>query len=125
MKTEEQVKNAIKWIDELLMTTEKQGTMFLGNSDRGFCYIGLGCYIFELNYEDSDRYSSEFKHKVGLYHTNGEPLGAYGHQSLVYTNDVLGWSFSKIGEHLKKFPEQYFTPKVALGIMKHYLEVPA
>ena len=113
--------NAINWIDTLLSTEEKQGQRVLGNSQVGFCCLGLGCHTLKLLYNSSDTGSDDFANSVGLHNTFGQPISyATGLNSLVELNDILRVSFKEIGKVLIQHPDYYFDENVAEGIQKHY-----
>lgn len=124
----EQTKQAIKWIDELLITKEKQGRMKLGNSEEGFCCLGLGCVITETLYDPNQGVSIPFAAKVGLATTEGytmngnyiiSPNSDVGYFSIANANDN-GMSFEEIGHFIKNNPETVFVSGVAQELKQHY-----
>jgi|SRR5690606_14453919 len=122
MKTEQRIQNAIKWINELSTTTEKQGKGQLGDDIIGFCCLGLGCSILGIDYHTYHETNSEFTESVGLITDEGYIYRSdYNYPySLADANDQEDWSFKKISEFLKSNPEKVFIKEVAEGIKKHY-----
>ena len=119
--------NAIKWINELLTTNEKQGTGQLGDQEKGFCCLGLGCYVLGVEYNWSLFNSRDFSDAVGLLSLEGEPTKYYvkgDNQEdirldyISSLNDNHKQSFNDIANHLIQYPEYYFEQKVAEDIKK-------
>lgn len=125
MQTEDKIKNAIKWINELMTTDEKQTSNTLGNRKVGFCCLGLGCYILNLDYQWDSPLEPAFTESVGLLTPNGAPLGEPVRRvssllSLAVYNDNIKKTFSQISEILKDNATTYFQKDVADGINKHF-----
>ena len=125
MKTKDKVANAIKWIDGLLVTTVKQGECELGNKETGFCCLGYGCYVLNINCPASQAYSASFARKVGLEHRAAlfsppERIGGLGYNSLVELNDSSGMNFSQIAKFMISRDFSMFEDDVAAGLVEHY-----
>jgi len=124
--TKKQIKNAIKWIDNL--PNYKQAPygnrMKLGNAEDGYCCLGAGCKILNIPYIDKLGLSVEFKHEVGLKYNNGmfikEDQTYYDCDSLTSLNDITKAGFKRITKLMKSHPEWMFEPEVAKGIKQHY-----
>ena len=116
--------NAIKWIEELYTTQEKQGRFSLGDSYGGFCCLGLGCYILDIDYHTYSSVNKDFTIEVGLLNDAGIPLDYDSNKmdSLVNLNDNERKSFKEIGVILKSNPHRYFKKDVAKNI-KNYFNV--
>jgi hypothetical protein len=119
---EEQIKDAIIWIDGLATTKEKQGKGKLGNQEEGFCCIGFGCFILGIDYDSDDINSSTFAKSVGLRVCTGQLHGMryYNNSHLTDINDHTNAGFKRIAKFLKKYPESVFVEEVAEGIKEHY-----
>lgn len=125
MTNQQQADNAIKWIDDLLVTKDPQGQTCLGDYNVGYCCLGKGCKVLNIIYDPMDGSSGELKSKVGLFTELGQlknknrlPKGTLS--DLASLNDMARWSFKKIGQYMIKEPQQMFLPKVAELINKHY-----
>jgi len=115
--------NAIKWIKELLTTNQEQGGRSLGNKTKGFCCLGLGCHILEINYSPNRGSSEEFQKKVGLLSPYGEfrnVFDVFDDRSLINLNDRKKYTFKQIGEELIKDPENYFERDIAKEITNYF-----
>jgi hypothetical protein len=126
----EQIQNAIKWIDELLTTQTKQGKGKLGNAETGFCCLGLGCSILDVPYQSEDSFDDGLTIKVGLHDAEGGffdergdllylPFGTDSWSSLANANDSEV-SFRDIGKTMRDKPTTVFEQDVASGIIAHY-----
>lgn len=123
--TEEQIKNAIKWIDEL--PNYKQAPMGkrskLGNADNGYCCLGAGCVITGTEFISDRPANHEFQDKVGLIHLCGDFIKDntyFGEYCLAFVNDNTDAGFKRISKLLKTHPDWIFKKEVAEGIRKHY-----
>lgn len=122
--TEEQIKNAIKWIDEL--PNYKQAPIGkrsrLGDADNGYCCLGAGCVITDVKFDSENIHSNEFARKVGL-NDSGGALGDnwyYNQKHLTDINDNTNAGFKRISNLMKTHPDWMFEKEVAEGIRKHY-----
>ena len=126
MKTKDKVANAIKWIDGLLVTTVKQGKTQLGNKETGFCCLGYGCHILDVDYADYGGFNSDFTERVGLEYDNSNFYpevhihGADICESLAMLNDRAGWSFNQIAKFMISRDFSMFEDKVAAQLVEHY-----
>ena len=126
MKTKDKVANAIKWIDGLLVTRYKQGRKRLGNKSSGFCCLGYGCHVLDIDYPDSDFFSESFAEIVGLKrHDSGftplENVEGRAHCfSLSGLNDAAGWSFNQIAKFMIDREFSMFEDKVSAKLVEHY-----
>lgn len=132
--------NAIKWIDGLSNTRYKQGREQLGSQSLGFCCLGYGCQLLEVDYAINDGVSRDFKSRVGLLYSQGmftnedkfrndsklspssewEWGNGIGVQNLTGLNDQLGYSFNKISKFIKANIERLFEYDVAKLLKSHY-----
>jgi hypothetical protein len=140
MKTETKVANAIKWIDGLSKTRYKQGTRQLGNPQSGFCCLGYGCHLLEVDYFSNEGVSVDFKNRVGLLYTQGvftlvakfnndddcspspewEWNNGIGERTLTGLNDNLKYSFNAISKFIKANLGRLFQEDVADQLKEHY-----
>lgn len=115
----QQSENAIKWIDDLLVTTAKQGECQLGDENRGFCCLGRGCHVLGIDYDSEKASSKKFRDSVGLVHRHG-----YSHNpdlsTLIYLNDIEKLTFAQIADHLIQNADAYFIHGVYQLIQEHY-----
>jgi len=113
-----QAKNAIKWIDELINGNRKQGKSALGNAEIGFCCLGVGCDVLNVEYNPEDGTSAELEFEVGLRDDEGRLFGAefYNESFLININDNTTAGFKRIGKFMLKHPEAVFLPEVAKKI---------
>ena len=90
MTTQDQIKNAIKWIDGLKNTKLPQGKFSLGNKEDGFCCLGYACEILSVPYNSFDTYSKELPDYVGLKNSTGsfQKLIIGDAYSLTNLNDI-------------------------------------
>jgi len=117
---ENQGKNAIKWINKLLKTRFKQGRGKLGNKKDGFCCLGLGCHILDIDYDLHDGCSVEFSESVGLLDKEGYPSYNDDLECLINLNDDCNSSFRDIGKILIENPFNYFNTKVAEEVNNYF-----
>lgn len=120
MHIEEQAKNAIIWIDDLLTTKDRQGTGLLGDSEIGYCCLGKGATVLGITHLLDDDYSLDLMLSTGLRTIGGFFVDSCDPSSLTEANDDYGWSFSKIGAFMRDNPHEMFVPEVADLIAKHY-----
>ena len=126
MKTKDKVANAIKWIDGLLVTRYKQGTGQLGGKMTGFCCLGYGCHILDIDYPTHHSYSEDFAESVGLEHRNSsfspaaQVDGDSFCRSLADLNDTGKVSFNKIAKFMISRDFSMFEDKVAAKLVEHY-----
>ena len=128
MKTEDKVANAIKWIDGLLVTTVKQGDGQLGNSEIGFCCLGYGCHVLDVDYQANEDYSNPFAVEVGLKKDNArfappESIGDSAYYSLADLNDSGKLSFNQIAKFMINRDFSMFEDEVSDKLVKHYKQV--
>lgn len=120
MKAKQKAKNAIEWIDGLAETNAKQGVGSLGDEEMGFCCLGYGCKVLDLEYDRMESASYAFQRSVGLRDADGTTLDSDSSMTLISLNDEGGYSFKAISKVLKDDPWQYFDDEVAELIKKHY-----
>ena len=123
---EEKIKCAVKWIDGLAETQEKQGKGQLGNSEWGFCCLGFGCHLFDIDYSDIAAFNCNFTDLVGLkdnFGTFEEGRKYMDQPGLTGLNDSVHLGFKGISDFLKESPEWAFIPEVAEGVRQHYLNI--
>jgi len=116
MKDIEKINNALKWLDELKSTHHKQGRSALGDVEQGFCCLGLGCYILNIDYNPNKGTNTSFTQSVGLLDPGGMPKNNSQYVNLIHMNDLDKKSFKQIYKVIKENPEQYFENEVAEGI---------
>jgi cytochrome b involved in lipid metabolism len=130
--------NAIKWIESLKTTREKQSKFRLGDSKSGFCCLGLGCKILGVSYEPFHTTSNTLKEVIGLHDTSGRAKNLYLETkperyvpvkikgkvfevtSLVRANDIFDLSFRRIATMLIKNPYHFFKEEVAELVEEHF-----
>jgi len=105
----QQALNAIEWLDYLTITELKQARHDLGDKENGFCCIGVGCYMHDVDTSVFDAYD-----KFNML------MGAENDDCLVTYNDSDMLSFKKISKKVIDCPGKIFTPQVAKKIRKHY-----
>jgi len=110
MSTEEQIKDAITWLDRLLVTRFKQSRKVLGNKENGFCCLGLGCHILGIDYNPSTGTSSDLIRAVGIQTV----------WEFIRLNDGRKYSFNQIAKQAIRNPDDFFLRDVARGITAHY-----
>jgi hypothetical protein len=116
---QQQAENAIKWIDDLLVTTAKQGECQLGDESIGFCCLGRGCHVLGIDYDSERGSSKKFRHSVGLLDRCGHsPVPGCG--SLIHMNDIQKLTFAQIADHLIQNADAYFLDGVWQLIQEHY-----
>ncbi|GEM_PF-1728058 len=144
MKTEDQIKAAILWLEDLMTATDRgigQTKEELGNKAIGFCCLGRACVVTKIKYRGLTATSSALVGKVGLLSevgashyekieppiTEEDDIGMLvsswtrrSTPSCAQMNDKEGYSFKKISKRLQKYPNQYFLPEVAKGIKEHF-----
>ena len=122
MEVKKQIENAIKWIDGLYSTDLKQGVYQMGNEEEGFCCLGYGCHILDIDFKSSDTDSDELKEAVGLKSKIGRISGEFvgSKSSLVGLNDETNYTFKQISEVLMERANAIFIPEVAQGIVSYY-----
>ena len=126
MNTANKVANAIKWIDGLLVTRYKQGKNMLGNKEIGFCCLGYGCHILDIDYSYAMGFNSDFAENVGLNHEEGlflpsEPSGrGVPCSSIGGLNDQAGWTFNQIAKFMISRDFSMFEDNVAGKLVEHY-----
>jgi len=116
---EQQSENAIKWIDDLLITTAKQGECQLGDENRGFCCLGRGCHILGIDYDSEKATSKKFRDSVGLASRSGRPTMP-DLSTLIHLNDIKKLTFAQIADHLIQNADAYFLDGVWQLIQEHY-----
>ena len=116
---EQQSENAIKWIDDLLVTTAKQGECQLGDENIGFCCLGRGCYVLGIDYDSERGSSRKFRDSVGLAHKDGSPT-MLNFSTLIHMNDIQKLTFAQIADHLIQNADAYFLDGVWQLIQEHY-----
>lgn len=117
LTVEQKVDNILVWTDALESGEYKQLKEFeLGDVDSGFCCIGLGCYVLDIDFLPHHDASDEFQHCVGLL----DPLGCfveaksfYAANSLAEANDDTNAGFKRIAKLIKNHPDWMFEPEVA------------
>ena len=121
---QEKIDNAVKWIDAL--PSYKQAPYGhrarLGDETRGFCCLGVGCHVLDMDYDPSRGISKPFQHKVGLT-TDMGGIGDglyYGRSCLTQVNDSTKAGFKRIAKFIKNNPEKVFDENIAEGIKEHY-----
>lgn len=110
LSNKQRIANAVKWLDELTTTDKPQGKEQLGDRYTGFCCLGVGCALFELDYRPENGSSDDFEDLVGIEVT----------ARLVEMNDKSDHTFEEIADAVKKNPSLCFTPAVSEAIKKHY-----
>ena len=139
MTDEAKVANAIKWIDGLAVTRNKQGQGQLGDEETGFCCLGYACHILGIEFEfdattseqlvdylgfhdnDSNFYDPDFRARYVMVETdNGDDSESVA--SLIEVNDETDSSFEDISEIIKQHLEKIFEPSVANKLINHYAE---
>jgi hypothetical protein len=121
MSNENQIKNAINWIEKLATAEKdgiKRGTRQLKSANGGFCCLGYGCFLGNIEYRPEASFSEDFTESVGLHDDMGTPIS--NGSSCVTMNDSLSLSFSEISAELKEYVSDYFIPEVAKGINEHF-----
>jgi hypothetical protein len=111
---DQRVENAYNWVNELFFATEngiEQGKSNLGNQEMGFCCLGFGCTVGEIDYVPSSAVSQEFAYSVGLWNDLGCPIDSDSKYGLAAMNDS-GESFKHIAKEMLERPEDYFTDGV-------------
>lgn len=117
MKTEQKIANAIKWIDGLETTTEKQTTNKLGDTTQGFCCLGFGCHVLGIKYGTELGTSTDFANSVGLI----DDLGSDGlEHTLTELNDHYKMTFKEIAQQIKEDDFDRFRDDVRQGLQNHY-----
>lgn len=126
------VNNAIKWIESLETTSEKQQDGRLGDPDNGFCCLGYGCHILNVYFDSSDEDSKKFAKKVGLLRVDGGFINDKNSRvgikviddklvySLIDANDDAGLDFYEISTIIKDNLGYIFKPKVAKELGKYF-----
>ncbi len=68
-----QAENAIKWIEYLPTYKQAAGIdrTVLGSKSKGYCCIGAGCEILDIEFEEDDGISKPFRSAVGLDDESG------------------------------------------------------
>lgn len=125
LAAEQQSKNAIKWIDGL---PEKKQAKWpyngvLGEKVKGYCCLGAGCSLLEIQYAPTDTYSLELMESVGLRGSAGSLANGnlfYGKEHLSNINDDTNAGFKRISKLMKTHPTWLFHPEVANLISLHY-----
>ena len=107
---EVKVANAIKWLDELATTELPQGREQLGDIYEGFCCLGVGCKLLDLNYNSMHGEDHEFNELAGIARTC----------FFIEQNDEKGFSFAEIAEEAIRNPRVSFELDVAEELTKHY-----
>lgn len=124
-REEQQVTNAIKWIEALLSGEYKQSKFYLGSIENGFCCWGLGCYIVGRSYSATSHWERAFHHDVGYKHSDGKLVyekNMFSYHNLAELNDNENWTFEQIGKELIKYAHLNFNNLVAEEISKHFSE---
>lgn len=121
----QKAKNAIKWIDNLPSYKQAPPALrgILGNAEYGFCCLGAGCEILNMDYIQSGAESGELKHSVGLLNRwGGFTVGNkyYKASDLTILNDSTNAGFKRIANLMKTKPNWMFKPEVAELIEEHY-----
>jgi hypothetical protein len=122
MSNQDKAENAIKWINGLLKTKDKQGKEQLGDSSSGYCCLGYGCKVLGLNYNPLQGTSKSFGESVGLLKASGYfgESKEFAVKNLTEINDELGYSFKKIAKFIKANANELFEDDVAKQIINHY-----
>lgn len=128
MNNERRAKNAIKWIENLpsYKQAPKEDRECLGSSEWGYCCLGAGCEILEIDFETHDIVSNRFRYAVGLKDRKGRfTLGKkhpvfYNRPSLASVNDYTNAGFKRIASLMKRHPDWMFENEVAPLIAKHF-----
>lgn len=128
MKYKQKAKNAIKWIENL--PNYKQAPIWnrgkLGSAVDGYCCLGAGCDILDIEFREYERLSQELAETVGLQDWQGvfvKGVGSkrfYNEDSLVLVNDETHTGFLEIANLMKKHPTWIFEKEVAETITKHF-----
>jgi hypothetical protein len=118
---EQQSKNAIEWIENLLYGKFKQGKGKLGNEEEGFCCWGLLCYTLKKEYDPLDEWDDSNYIDIGFNNEDGciTPC-LYGFDDLSSVNDVTKAGFKRIAKYLIKHSDTNFNPYVSDKIKKHF-----
>jgi len=132
-EVQEQITNAVNWIDALATTKDKQGKGALGSETYGYCCLGHGCKTLNVGFDGYNGVSATFQEKVGLKSPAGDFTGelrtsvvkdnlftASLIRSLTNVNDHTSYTFNQISDFIKKHPDGLFKEEVADGINKHY-----
>lgn len=132
MNTETPSTRAVRWIEALQANEHKQGIGHLGDSEMGFCCLGLACEVNELPFYECQLELSNpnmnaigLKHYVGLVQ-EGKSFLVRGIQNIYLTladlNDRARLSFPEIAEIIIDRADDLFVPDVAVSIREHFKE---
>lgn len=127
MTEQEQIDNAIKWLEALLSGNYKQAPDQLGNEEEGFCCWGLGCFIVKKDYTSDQGWDNELYQYLGFNDRDGlisprliiDKSEGYTYGDLAGANDSGNVSFEQIAKYLIENPNN-FLPHVAKAITKHF-----
>jgi hypothetical protein len=120
--------NQRKWLRALKSGKYTQGKGYLHINDGKdeidkFCCLGVLCSVLKIPTTDKIKYGTydvfEYNYRSGvlpveacasvkLFQTDGNSKNC-DLNNLPYYNDKLGWNFTKIANHLKKYREYYFS----------------
>lgn len=127
---EQQALNAIKWIDELAKTGRKQGRGSLGSSQQGFCCLGVGCSVLDIDFHSNDADSFKLHKATGLDSNIGglSNEGVFPYigldnvecNSLIQLNDSARISFRRISTQIKINARYLFVDGVHQIVDNHY-----
>lgn len=132
---EEQIRNAIKWIEALMSGEYTQGVGKLkqftdAKGSAMYCCWGLGREVLGLEidiaaeWDDYCNHCDTLAYYTGFISSNGImnreiTWDGYKHINLARANDC-GCPFEVIGKHLIDNASHCFTPDVALGIIDYF-----
>lgn len=117
---QEQIDNAIKWLEALLSGKYKQTTEKLGDLKQGFCCWGLGCHIVGVDFDPTAGWNYQLGNKIGWWSSTGTgALFTGNYLGLASLNDNYNWTFETIGKYLIDNPTN-FKSHVAEAITKYF-----
>lgn len=120
--TQTQFESAVIWINKLKTTRRKQGREMLGDSNTGYCCLGIACKVLNIEFEYDDSLSMTLIGEIGLKTEEGDFIDEDGEgYSLVDLNDTLYFSFKKIANKMKKVNFSMFNDEVAELLTNHYV----
>lgn len=101
--TAEQLANRETWITALETTDHPQGRMRLGDPEFGYCCLGLGCAVLDIEFKPYVGTSESFREAVGLATDDGSFMQAPGYFTcLTAVNDSDKLTFRQIAKILRE-----------------------
>ncbi len=123
--TDEQITNALRWLEALYSGEYKQLRGDLGKPETGMCCWGVMCYVTGTEYDPNRGWADASGPVVGRLDMHGHIISPTvdGYNALWELNDKLAWTFPQIADYLVKHAETNFIPEVAAAIKAKYENV--